>query len=326
MASRVWSGFLLVAAILALVAGCGGGGGSSGGSGGLMPTPGTTPSFTTLSGTLVDDPSGVPLAGERVAIEPWIAGATPLPSPQTTTAADGSFTLGGVANGHYLLVIGSDSVNPLDGRPTIHDNITANGGAQTLHAPVLPPIPLVTPPAAARLSQRNSCDTMFRQLSPKHSTARSPPLGTPPAAETSGAYRRTTLNANETPCLAAFNAERASHSLASVVPDEWLVENSRAIAEEHVAWNGIGPPPTPEPSNPYGSVTTGNESVNGGASCSAALIAPAYDGSNPFATTSDTLWFGGTWYSYDSGSEAFGDAEFPRDPRGYADPNVPNWP
>jgi hypothetical protein len=282
----------LVAAILALVAGCGGGGGSSGGSGGLMPTPGTTPSFTTLSGTLVDDPSGVPLAGERVAIEPWIAGATPLPSPQTTTAADGSFTLGGVANGHYLLVIGSDSVNPLDGRPTIHDNITANGGAQTLHAPVLPPIPLVTPPAA----------------------------------ETSGAYRLTTLNANETPCLAAFNAERASHSLASVVPDEWLVENSRAIAEEHVAWNGIGPPPTPEPSNPYGSVTTGNESVNGGASCSAALIAPAYDGSNPFATTSDTLWFGGTWYSYDSGSEAFGDAEFPRDPRGYADPNVPNWP
>ncbi len=287
MAPRVWSGFLSAAMILGLISGCGGGGGG----GGTPPTPTMTPGFTTLSGMLVDDPSGVALAGERVTLEPWVAGATPLPSPQTTTAADGSFTLGGVANGHYLLVIGSDSVSPPDGRPTIHDDIMVSGGVQMLHAPVLPPIPLVTPPAA----------------------------------ETNGAYRLTTLNANETPCLADFNAERTTDSLPQVVPDEWLVENARAIAEEEVAWNGIGPAPTPEPSNPYGYITSGSTFAIGGADCGNEIDA-AFGGSNLYATASDTLWFGGTWYTFDGGTQAYGDAEFPRDPRGYVDPNVPNWP
>src|SRR5438270_12512916 len=112
MKSRVWAVvFGSVAAVAAT--GCGGGGeGSASGGVPVEPCPGSAacpaPSTTTASGILVDDPSGAPLSGVSVRIAPWSAGATPLPSPQTTTAADGSFSFS-VANGHYLLIIGSDS-------------------------------------------------------------------------------------------------------------------------------------------------------------------------------------------------------------------------
>ena len=83
---------------------------------------------TNASGVVVDDASGSPLAGVPVKLMPWgPCGATPapssitpendgcptpLPSPQATTNAQGDFTLNGAPNGHYLLVIGTDSVAP----------------------------------------------------------------------------------------------------------------------------------------------------------------------------------------------------------------------
>lgn len=199
---RLWLAAAIVAAS-SLLAACGGGGG---GGNPTPPTPGFTPcpsgytgtapncvappTTTTASGKLVDDPSGAPLAGVSVKVAPWTAGATPLPSPQTTTAADGTFSFT-APNGHYLLIIGSDSSSDTT-RPTIHDNVTLSGGSVTLTAPTLPTIPIVTP-----------------------------------NIETSGNYRLLTLNANEAQCLTAFNAKRGTLTLGATVEDEWLAENVR---------------------------------------------------------------------------------------------------
>ncbi|MHB8145846.1 MAG: hypothetical protein ACYDGM_01120, partial [Vulcanimicrobiaceae bacterium] len=121
------------------LAACGGGGGGTGpGDGPVVfgtvppPTPcpsgytGSAPSClaqqstTTAMGTVVDDGTGVPVAGVSVKLEPWAPCGptpapasiapendgcpTPLPSPQATTAADGSFALGNAPIGEYLLV------------------------------------------------------------------------------------------------------------------------------------------------------------------------------------------------------------------------------
>ena len=299
--------------LVATLAACGG---SGGGTGGPPPTitptatacpsgyTGTAPncappaSTTTATGMLVDDPSGSPLAGIPVKLEPWTAGATPLPSPQATTAANGTFSIGPVANGHYLLVIGSDS--PTDTtRPTIHDNVTLTGGTQALQAPNLTvkpygPIPTVTPPAV----------------------------------ETNGDYRLNTLSAtDEAPCLTAFNQQRASLNLPPVVADEWLTENARewnafvtsgqfAALQPTVTW--------------YARLTTGNDAISGGSSC-ADMFGSGGAFTNtaaPYATSASTQWFGGNYVPYVTGSSisAAGLSEFPIDPRFQADPNVPIWP
>jgi Cysteine-rich secretory protein family len=89
--------------VLALSA-CGGGGGGTvptGGGGGATPspTPTATSGVTTASGHLVDYTTGAPIAGAVIiAGSTLVIGATPPPAlptgdAQTTTAADGSFTV-----------------------------------------------------------------------------------------------------------------------------------------------------------------------------------------------------------------------------------------
>ena len=213
--------------IIAVAAGCGGGSGTAS-LGGLIATPAPTIAplaMTTALGVLVDDPSGAPLPGVPVRVAPWTAGATPLPSPQTTTAADGSFRFS-APNGHYLLIIGSDSTTDTT-RPTIHDNITLNGGSVTLQAPTLPAVPSITKPAV----------------------------------ETGGAYRLVTINSTtEAPCFTAFNAQRTSRALPNVVADDWLVENARELNQYRVS-------PGYDVNNPGSTLTTGDGIAAGGSSC-----------------------------------------------------------
>jgi len=156
----------------------------------------------------MSDPTNTPMAGIKVALEPWTAGAGPIAAYNTTTASDGSFSWpAGVTPGHYLLVVGSDSTSDLT-HPTIHDNVTLTAGAQTLTAPTLPAI------------------TGF----------------TPPAVETSGHYRLVTLDAtNEVPCIQGFNTQRVNYtpSLPQLVADEWLVESTRNVVAAAVAANHL---------------------------------------------------------------------------------------
>jgi hypothetical protein len=189
--------------------------------------------MTNASGTVVDDGTGLPLAGVTVKLMPWAPCGptpapatsitpendgcpTPLPSPQATTASNGTFALNGVPNGHYLLVIGADTVStppagyapstctnacpaqtaaPFTVQATVHDNVTLTGGNQALSAPTLPQYQSVTYPTW----------------------------------ETNGDYRLATLNeTTEMPCYIGWQYERAQNSTAGSTVDEWLVENTRA--------------------------------------------------------------------------------------------------
>jgi hypothetical protein len=331
---RLFAGTLGVAA--ALVA-CGGGGGTTPPTN--IPTPtstavataSTTPGVTTASGTVVDDGTGLPLAGVTVKLMPWTPCGptptpatsitpendgcpTPLPSPQVTTAANGTFTLNGVQNGHYLLVIGADAVATVPpgyttppgncGGPcptpspvnftvqaTVHDNVTLTGVSQTLVAPTLPSVPSGY---------------------------------TAPAWETNGDYRLATLNATtEMPCLIAWQYERAQNGLAGSSVDEWLLENVRA---NNAYQQGLGAGITLSP------ISTGGSSSSGGVACAGATVNPAFTlaPEDAYATNARTLWFAGQYavYSANGGTnnEAAGYAEFPIDPRSFTDPNHPTWP
>jgi hypothetical protein len=316
--------------IAAALAACGGGGSS-----GTTPPPGftsvigtatPTSSTTNASGILVDDSTGTPLAGVAVKLMPWAPCAatpspatsippendgcpTPLPSPQVTTGSNGSFTLGGVANGHYLLIIGTDTVStppagyapptcttncgtptpaPFTVVATVHDNITLTGGNQTLVAPTLPSVPSGY---------------------------------TPPMWETNGDYRLATLNAQtEMPCYIAWQYERAQNNLAGSSVDEWLTENERADIAYSVANDG----------GSYQTLSTGHGNNSGGTDCANALIIPISGGGNTYASDPRALWFGGAYVPFSANggtnNEAFGLAEFPIDPRSYIDPNHPTWP
>ncbi|HTX57495.1 MAG TPA: hypothetical protein VMD47_10405 [Candidatus Acidoferrales bacterium] len=310
---------------------CGGGGGGSGSAPATSnPAPTVAPSMTTASGTVVDDGTGSPLAGVNVKLMPWSpCGATPspatsitpqndgcptpLPSPQATTASNGTFVLNGAPNGHYLLIIGADAVatvppgyttppsscagtcptpSPVPGAPiqaTVHDNVTLTGGNQTLVAPTLPTVPSGY---------------------------------TAPAWETNGDYRLATLNAtSEMPCLIAWQYERAQNSLAGSSVDEWLLENVRAgNAYAQVASAGSSLP----------SISTGGDAASGGVACATQIGSSFVAGANAYTTNPRTLWFAGQYlpYGYDGNTSvsAMGLAEFPIDPRSYTDPNHPTWP
>ena len=213
---------------------------------------------------------------------------TPLPSPQATTGANGAFTLTSAANGHYLLVIGSDSTSTTGTvQATIHDNVTLNGGAQTLVAPTMPPLPTVTPAAW----------------------------------QTNGDYRIATLDpTTEVPCLAAWNQERQTmYLLAPGTADEWLVESSRNINTARM--NG-GVPVNSFSVSVWKSLTESMDGNDGGSSCLEGLVAPGiFSGGFPAATTPEAVWFGG-YYSPITG---LGVAQFPIDPRAFTDPLVQTW-
>jgi len=259
------SSLALLSALTLAACGGGGGGGSTGGGGIIPPGPGPTPCpagytgtppnciaptiSTTATGKLVDDPSGAPLAGVRVALAPWTPGAAAV--PQTTTAADGTFTFT-APNGHYLLYIGSDS--PTDTtRPTIHDNITLTGGAQTLRAPT---------------------NLSYSAL----------PV---PAVEATINYRLTTQDTvSEFPCMQRFESNRTARSLPPVILDEWLLENARSGQQ----WQQTNPRPGLNPSNPYGALSTGNIETTPGNCVS--MIDTAFTLDGTYSTDPRTLWFG----------------------------------
>lgn len=293
--------------LLCFVACSGGGGGAPGGSGGYAPptaTPAPTPTATPVivpttqtnaSGVVVDDANGTPLAGVRVAVEPWVAGATPLPAPQATTLADGTFALNNVPNGHYLLIVGNDVAGDTT-QTTVHDNVMMNGGPQVLHAPSLPPVPTITPPAW----------------------------------ETNGSYRLSTIDATtELPCITAFNTERTNRTLPKVVVDEWLSESSRdAVAYLRNPAFVLG---QPWPGNSYGWITTGSNqtSSSGVTDCATANVSADFTGyAKNYALDPRTQWFGAFFVAYNpgSGTQMMGLTQYPIDPRAFTDPNVPVWP
>ena len=328
---RTTGALLVVFGLPVLLAACGGGG--AGSRSGAPPatnppttaTPcppgytGTAPNCvapvtqsTTATGLVVDDGTGAPLAGMPVKLMPWAPCGptpsptsitpesdgcpTPLPSPQATTAADGTFTLGNAPSGHYLLVIGTDSTAATGiVQATVHDNVTLAGGAQTLRAPVLKAIPAVTPPVW----------------------------------ETNGDYRIATLNATtELPCFQAWQSERAANGLAAGTNDEWLIENVRAV---QLARQDGGLPVAPVTTQ-Y-TLASGEPWVSGGTTCGTSLITPvAFGGGFPYATDPRAEWFGGQYKMYTPqgsgyvGQQGLGLAEFPIDPRSFTDPNVPVWP
>ena len=310
---------LAVLALLAGLAACGGGGGGGSspipaGGGGATPTPVASPvstpgsATTNASGVVVNDANGTPLAGVPVKLMPWgpcgtpppaaqitpenDGCPTPLPSPQATTNPQGQFTLNGAPNGHYLLVIGTDSTSATDPvQATVHDNVTLTGGNQTLLAPTLPPVPTITPQPW----------------------------------ETNGEYRLATLNpTSETPCFADWQQERTSNGLPVGSIDEWLLENVRAFNTYRQDPNYAN---APWPGNSFGVLTTGNEG-GGGTSC-AQDIPFAFAPGNVVISYSEglqTTWFAGQYLTGSSTVSVMQSAEFPIDPRAFVDPNVPNWP
>ncbi len=189
-----------------VLAACGGGGGS----GGSAPLPQPSASLTpppsaraTVSGTVLDVAGG-PLSGALVALDPFVAGASPAFT--TTAAADGSFSLTAYA-GRYLLVVGADT--PGDARATFHLPVTLGAGANALTAPVPQAEPGVT-------------------YLP---------------AQLSGAFRLAALTGDEASCLAGANAGRAQLGLRPLVPDELLLEDARAVTQEELAQSTDTPAP-----------------------------------------------------------------------------------
>ncbi len=230
---------------------------------------------TTATGKLVKYEDGTPYAGVTVKVLPWPSPApngscsappagvavpieddgcpSPLPAPQATTGADGTFSLVGVPNGRYLLVIGDDS--PTSAYATIHDQIVLAGGVQALRAPVLPPVPTYTPKTW----------------------------------ETDGTYRIATLDpASEAPCIAAFNAGRATKQLPPAVADEWLMENTRAYLANSM---GTNPTEPPWPNNPTGTIGRDNleRGMFGGMVTCADQVTPEKMFREPFGFPKATL-------------------------------------
>lgn len=317
------AGFVFCAVVATtLLAGCGGGGGGVGG-GNPLPSvgPTVTPSTTTRQGTVIDDASGAPLAGVTVRLDPWTSYPTPGPTPTpivtTTTDSNGHFVLTNIPNGHYMLVIGADAVNtpppgwstpapnatdtPIPGaatfQATIHDQITVGGGGSTSA-----PLPLTAP-------------TM-------------PPQSyyTPPATETNGSYRLMHLDARtQAPCILAYNQKRLSLGLPAAVADEWLLENTRAVAAADYNASAAGTSGTIQ----FLTGGTGSGQISGGSNCAQSDGALTFGGQSQ-ALNPQALWYGGIYNPYNGGSvSAFGATEFIVDPRfpDTVDPGpIPMWP
>lgn len=306
-----WAAFYTLG-VFALAA-CGGGGGSNGtgGLGGLVPPTATpTPSTTTAQGTVVDDASNAPLSGVTVRLDPWATYPTPGPTPTpiltTTTDANGHFTIT-AANGTYLLVIGGDAVNtPPPGWTTPAPNATdtpvpgASGWRATVHDRVVlaAQSTLVAPTLVAE------------------------PLYTPPASETHGAYRLATADSlTEVPCYLAYNAMRASKSLAPTVLDEWSLENSRAIAYVGMQPTGAG--------QAVSFLSGGNGLVSGSANCYEGLISPAFAPSSTrygWVQSIVNYWYGGTYLPFTAVHSGSGAENFPNDQRILSDVSALLWP
>lgn len=237
-------------------------------------------------GYVYSDPEGKPLANVSVEIAAWapIRGRLQPSHQVARTNANGRFAF--VAeNGKYLLTIGTDEAytpppgyqtpNPLTsigddpGLPgmhwlaTVHDSIVLSGRSQQIKASVLP--------KQAYAGKTGGPYAYVRV----------------PAVEQTRNYRITRLSRIEAECLASEQIRRRQLHRNPLIPDEWLMENTRAMHKAQVlddavwdgfAWAAIGEPPK-----------TPQSSSEGGPTC--ALIVLGQDVSKQ-EVDPGTLWFG----------------------------------
>jgi len=279
------------------------------------------PGTTTAWGDVYSDPEARPLKGVQVRLEPWDHGCIKINAREakcpgylpwhTVTNATGRFTLTGVPNGEYLLVIGTDLPSDLV-HPTIHDHVTLTGGVQHLLAPNLPAIPCVDQ----------------AEVTEKYCVALASPDVTPfprPEVEKNGSYRLATLDEkSEVPCSVGFDAKRATRHLAPIIVDEWLTENTRNVILFSVEWAArhraaFATPLAPHISNGY---------IPGSGSSDCGYMLDLIGGR--VWVDPRTRWFAGTDLPFAENSDAFGFAEYPTDPRVQVDEagssSVGPWP
>ncbi len=301
----------------------------------VTPAPG---GGTTLCGVLVDDQHGLPLAGAPVKLMPWGNGPgtcgptppplsitpendgcpTPMPSPQVTTAPNGTFVLGNVPTGHDLLVIGTDAVPTI---PPGYAPEVCNGGLGTSSCPTATPMP-GTPYQATVHDNITVTTTNAVQVLIAPTLPTVPQGYIAPSWEVNGEYRLATLNAlTEMPCVVAWEYERAQNGLAGSTVDEWLLENARA----DMAYVYAASPATV--TTPQLTLAVGG---SGGSSCDNTVVTTTTF-VPPYATDPRVLWIGGKYAYYSAfggtNNEAAGIEEIPIDPRSFTQPSpLPNWP
>ena len=201
-------------------------------------------------GYVYSDPDGKPIANVRVEIAAWapIRGKLQPSLEVARTNLRGRFAFS-AANGKYLLTIGSDEAytpppgyqtpNPLTpvgddpGLPnmhwlaTVHDTIVLSGGSQQIKASLLP-----------KQAYAGKAGGPYKYV-------RVPPI------EQTRDYRITQLSRIEAECLAAEQIRRHQLHRNPLIPDEWLMENTRAMHKAQVidnlvwdgfAWEAIGAP------------------------------------------------------------------------------------
>jgi hypothetical protein len=238
-------------------------------------------------GYVYSDPEGKPLANVRVEIAAWAAVHGKLQSSHQVaiTNAAGRFAFT-APNGKYLLTIGNDEAytpppgyqtpNPLTsvgddpGLPnmhwlaTVHDSIVLSGSSQQIKASLLP-----------KQAYAGKAGGPYKYVAV-------------PAVEGTRNYRVTELSKIEAECLAAEQIRRSELHRNPLIPDEWLIENTRAIHRAQVidnlvwdgfAWAAIGSPPKMPQS-----------STAGGPTCAVIVLDQTVQAQE---RDSETRWYGG---------------------------------
>jgi hypothetical protein len=236
-------------------------------------------------GYVYSDPEGKPLANLPVELAAWLPIHGRLqPSHQVArTNAAGRFAFT-APNGKYLLTIGNDeaytpppgyqtpdpltSVGDDPGLPnmhwlaTVHDTIVLSGGSQEVKASVLP---------KQIVGQKVNGLYIFARV---------------PAIENTRKYRVAELSDFEAECLVAEQLRRQHLRRPPLVPDEWLLENTRAMHKAQVdlnlVWDGfdwaaIGAP-----------AKTPQSSSSGGTTCASIVEGQTIKSQEQKA---GTLWF-----------------------------------
>jgi hypothetical protein len=237
-------------------------------------------------GYVYSDPEGKPLANVPVEIASWAPIRGKLqPSHQVArTNAAGRFAFT-APSGKYLLTIGSDeaytpppryqtpdpltSVGEDPGLPnmhwlaTVHDTILLTGESQQIKASLLP-----------KQAYAGKAGGPYKYIQV-------------PSIERTRNYRVTQLSKIEAECLAAEQIRRHQLHRNPLVPDEWLMENTRAMHKAQViddliwdgfAWRAIGAPSR-----------TPQSSTEGGSTCAFIVLDQSV---NTQELDGESLWFG----------------------------------
>jgi hypothetical protein len=241
---------------------------------------------TNAWGYVYSDPAGKPLAGVPVEIAAWapIHGKLQPSRRVATTNAKGRFAFTALS-GKYLLTIGNDqaytpppgyqtpdpltSVGDDPGLPnmhwlaTVHDTVVLNAASQEIKASILP-----------KQVYAGKAGGPYKYIRV-------------PAIERTRSYRITQLSKIEAECLAAEQIRRHQLHRRPLIPDEWLMENTRAMHRAQVidkaiwdgfAWSAIGEP-TKVPQS----------STEGGSTCAFVILGQF---TKPQEMAAKTIWFG----------------------------------